>query len=1095
MKFCGQCTAPLAQVCPKCGFENPPGFRFCGQCTTALGSGSAQPLPSNPIRIPETDGPAALDGERKTVTALFADIKGSMELMQDLDPEEARAIVDPALKLMIDAVHQYDGYVVQSTGDGIFALFGAPVAYEDHPQRALYASLRMQEAMRRYSAKLRQAGQLPIEARVGVNTGEVVVRSIATGGGHAEYTPIGHSTNLAARMQALAPTGSIAATDITRRLCEGYFTFRSLGPTVVKGVSEPVEVFEVAGMGPLHTRLQRAAARGLTRFVGRQREMEALKHAAELAQTGHGQIVAVMAEPGVGKSRLFHEFKLVSESEWMTLEAFSVSHGKASAYLPLLELLRDYFRILPEDDARTRREKVAGKVVILDQALEDTLPYLYALLGIIEGDDPLAQMDPQIRGRRTRDTIKRILLRESLNRPLAVIFEDLHWIDGETQSLLNLLVDSIATARILLLVNYRPEYRHEWGSRTLYTQLRLDPLGHQSAEVMLDSLLGEAPELAPLKRLVVERTEGNPFFMEEAVQALLDEGALVRNGEIKLSRPLAELKIPPTVQAVLAARIDRLPAVEKELLQTLAVIGKDLALNVIEAVASQSEERLEPMLTDLQLAEFIYEQPSLGGTEYTFKHALTQEVAYHSLLAERRRALHEQTACAIEMLYSHQLEDRCSSFFRHYSLAHQPVKALRYAQMTAEQTLNRGAYSEAASTVENGLKLINELAEDRERLGAELALRSIESAVALVLHGTASLERERAVRRWCELGEKLGGGEHSLQGLIALCNILWNRGESARGLELAQRCISLAEETARADLLAPAHWQAGLLAHRSGKLKEALSHMQHARGASSIPVASCGMLPGTSVAEALSLQLLGRIGEAANLTEEMLGRARESGDLFSLALALIHAAVLCLLRRQPEAALSHAHEAMVLSENNGFAYWRMQAQSIHGAALTELGQLDRAVAELQETIAVIEARGGPVRQSWIAHLARCYSMMGRPDEAVRMLDEALAHGERSGEKLWQAETLRLKGEVLSVHRRTAAASAEACFRAALEVARAQEAKWWELRAAASLARLLLDTSRRDEARTMLANVDNWFTEGFELPDLNDAKALLDELSE
>jgi class 3 adenylate cyclase len=625
-RFCDKCGTQFPPRCPSCGGLNRSDARFCDSCGAALVA--SQPAAgglttSTAIQVGiESGASEKLDGERKTVTALFADIKGSMELIEDLDPEEARAIIDPALKLMIDAIHRYGGFVVQSTGDGIFALFGAPVAHEDHPQRALYAALRLQEQLNRYSSQLRAQGKLPLQARAGINTGEVVVRSLQTGAGHTEYTPIGHSTSLAARMQALAPVGSIAATGVTRKLCEGYFIFKSLGPTLVKGVSEPVEVYEVTGLGPLRTRFQRAAAQGLTKFVGRQREMEALKHAAELARAGHGQVVAAMAEPGVGKSRLFHEFKLVSESEWMTLEAFSVSHGKASAYLPVLELLRDYFHIAPTDDSRTRREKVTGRVLALDRSLEDTLPYLIGLLGLNEGDDPLAQMDPQLRRRRTHEAIKRLLLRESLNQPLIVIFEDLHWIDGETQSLLNLLVDSIATSRILLLVNYRPEYRHEWGSRTHYPQLRLDPLGHESAEEMLDSLLGAAPELAPLKRLIVERTEGNPFFMEEAVQALLDAGALARNGGIKLLQPLAELKIPPTVQAVLAARIDRLPVAEKELLQTLAVIGKELALSVIEAVAGQSEARLEPMLTDLQLGEFIYEQPSLGGAEYTFKHAL-----------------------------------------------------------------------------------------------------------------------------------------------------------------------------------------------------------------------------------------------------------------------------------------------------------------------------------------------------------------------------------------------------------------------------------------------------------------------------------------
>src|SRR6516225_5419565 len=339
MKFCGQCTTPLALVCPHCQFENPPGFKFCGQCTTALGSESATPgLPNPPVTVRETDGSAAVDGERKTVTALFADIKGSMELMEDLDPEDARAIIDPALKLMIDAVHRYGGYIVQSTGDGIFALFGAPVAHEDHPQRALYAALRMQDEMRRFAERLRAEKGMNLQVRVGANVGEVVVRSIQTGERQAEYTPIGHSTSLASRLQALANPGSIAISDGLHKLVVGYFTLKALGPARIKGSSEPIDVYEVLGLGPLRTRLQRAAGRGLTKFVGREREMETLRHAAELARQGHGQIVAAMAEPGVGKSRLYFEFKATSQSGWMVLETVSISHGKASAYLPVLDL-------------------------------------------------------------------------------------------------------------------------------------------------------------------------------------------------------------------------------------------------------------------------------------------------------------------------------------------------------------------------------------------------------------------------------------------------------------------------------------------------------------------------------------------------------------------------------------------------------------------------------------------------------------------------------------------------------------------------------------------------------------------------------------
>src|SRR5215472_10362071 len=559
-KFCNECGAPIEASCPKCGAKNKPGAKFCDECGTSLGpSAAASPKNPNDSSIRVTDRAVAenVEGERKTVTALFADIKGSMELIEDLDPEEARAIVDPALKVLMEAVQRYGGYVSQSTGDGIFALFGAPMAHEDHPQRALLAALRMQAEIKRYADKLRAEKGVNLQVRVGANTGEVVVREIRTGEKHTEYLPIGHSTSVAARLQALAAPGSIAITESVRRLIEGYFAIKSLGPARIKGVSEPLEIYEVSGTGPLRTRFQRGAARGYTKFVGRQREMETLKHAAELAQEGHGQIVAAVAEPGVGKSRLFFEFKAKSQSGWMVLEAFSVSHDKASAYLPVLDLLHSYFKIASDDDARSRREKVAGKIAVLDRSLEDTLPYLCALLGIIEGMDPLAQMDGQVKKRRTLDAIKRILLRESLNQPLMVIFEDLHWIDDQTQEFLNLLADSFANTKILLLVNYRPEYSHQWGSKTYYTQLRLDPLGKESADEMLSALLGDNPELAALKRTIITRTEGNPFFMEETVQVLFDENALVRDAsKVRLTKPIAELKIPPTVQGILAARID-----------------------------------------------------------------------------------------------------------------------------------------------------------------------------------------------------------------------------------------------------------------------------------------------------------------------------------------------------------------------------------------------------------------------------------------------------------------------------------------------------------------------------------------------------------
>ncbi len=550
---------------------------------------------------------------------------------------------------MMDAVHRYEGYVAQALGDGIFALFGAPIAHEDHPQRALYAALCMQEEMRRYSDSLREKGHAPLLMRVGVNTGEVVVRSIRKEDLHTDYVPVGHATNLAARMEQLAAPGSILVTEQTHKLTVGYFEFKRLGKTQVKGVEEPLNVYEVLGAGPLRTRLQVAARRGLTRFVGRHSELEQLQRASEHAKAGHGQIVGVMGEPGVGKSRLFYEFKLTSQSGCLVLEAYSVSHGKASPYLPVIELLKSYFQIHPQDEDRQRKEKIAGNVLILDRSLEDTLPYLFALLGIEDQNSSLLQMDAQIRRRRTFDALKRLFLRESLNQPLILIFEDLHWLDTETQGFLDTLTESVASARIFLLTNYRPEYRHEWGQKTYYTQLHLAPLGKEEAEELLTFLLGNDASLKALKQLILAKTEGTPFFMEEVVQTLVEEQVLSgEQGNYRLEKAQTELHISPTLQGVLAARIDRLSAAEKELLHQLAVIGREFPLSLIRHVVTQPEEELYRLLSSLQSKEFLYEQPAFPESEYIFKHALTQEVAYGTVLQDRRKALHGQTARAIE---------------------------------------------------------------------------------------------------------------------------------------------------------------------------------------------------------------------------------------------------------------------------------------------------------------------------------------------------------------------------------------------------------------------------------------------------------------
>jgi predicted ATPase/class 3 adenylate cyclase len=1100
-RFCNQCAEPLGLACPKCAWLNAPDAKFCAQCAAVLGSPAAKPEPLGPsLTLQESADAAAMDGERKTVTALFADIKGSTEMMEDLDPEEARAVIDPALKLMMDAVHRYDGHVVQSTGDGIFALFGAPVAHEDHPQRALYAALRMQEEIRRYAERLRVDSRRPIQIRVGVNTGEVVVRSIATGDGRVEYTPIGHTTNLASRMQALADPGATVVSESTRKLVEGYFAMKPLGPARIKGITEPVSVYEVTGLGPLRTRLQRSANRGYTKFVGREREIEAMKRAAELAKNGHGQIVAAVAEPGIGKSRLFFEFKETVSSEWMLLEALPVSHGNASAYLPVIDLLHSYFEISSEDDIRKRREKVASKVAILDRVLEDALPYFYGLLGIVEVPDPLAQMAPQIRKRRTLEAIKRLLLRESLNQPLIVIFEDLHLIDEETQALLNLLADSIGTAKILLVVNYRPEYSHQWGSKTFYTQLRLDPLGKDSVEEMLAELLGGDAALAALRQLIIERTEGNPFFMEEAVQVLLDDGTLVRNGTIKLTKPLGVLKIPPTVQAILASRIDRLPNPEKELLQTLSVIGKEFPINLVTRVASMPEPELTGMLGALQQAEFIYEQPAITDVEYTFKHALTQEVAYNSVLIEKRKPTHERIAAAIEALATSRIEDRIAELAHHYSRSNNPMKAAFYLQWAGMQAEQRSAYPEAMELARRGISILASAAQGSERDRQELGLQSILGSMLATAFSPGSVEVERVVTRCIELCRQIGDENMLFAAVVNEPVRLMVMAEGQRAREVSEQALATAERVHQPWMLGMAHAMQAASLLWFGQPEAALAHCEKSLAALGPGDQAQSHLPHfTTIFPTLkhSLWLLGFPERARRAADETISKARALKNTLAVMLSLTSWDLNRFLRDLVRTR-DHAEAAIALGSEYGIRPLELLAIGQRAWGLVQENPGNANLAEVRDLlegrwVEGCEKMGIGSPPSVFAMLVEARLKMKQPVAGLRVLEQAFSCVEPTGERMYESELYRLKGELLALDGTANNAQVEESFRTAIDIAREQKARSWELRATTSLARLLAKQGKRDEARAMLAEIYNWFTEGFDTADLKDAKALLTEL--
>ena len=799
--FCLGCGTGLASAtCAACGNDLPTGSRFCNKCGTPM---AGQARGQAPARSPESYTPkhlaekiltskTALEGERKQVTVLFADLKGSMELLADRDPEEARRLLDPVLERMMEAVHHYEGTVNQVMGDGIMALFGAPLAHEDHALRACYAALRMQESVARYAEGVFRSHGVPLQIRVGLNSGEVVVRAIGSDL-HMDYTAVGQTTHVAARMEQMATPGTILLAPSTMQLAEGYVQVAARGPVVVKGLAEPVEIYALTGASARRTRLQEAAARGLTRFVGRDAEVEQIRRAVALAHDGHGQIVAIVGEPGVGKSRLLYEFThSPSTQDWLILEASSVSYGTATSYLPVIDLLTAYFKVHNREGHREIREKVTDKLLALDPTLEPALPALLALLDVPVENASWQALDPPQRRQRTLDGVKRLLLRESRVQPLLVILEDLHWIDSETQAFLESLVESLPTARLLLLVNYRPEYQHGWGSKTYYTQLRLDTLRTESADQLLQALLGTDASVEPIKPLLIARTGGNPLFLEESVRALVETSAFVgERGAYRLARLLDTIDIPTTVQAILASRIDRLDSLDKQLLQMASVVGKDVPFPLLRAVAQLPEDDLRRGLAHLTAAEFLYETSLFPNLEFTFKHALTHEVAYGSLLHERRRALHARVVATLEDLHEDRLPEQFESLTHHAYRGEQWEKTVFYARLAGDEAAARSAHRQVIELCQQAISALEHMpgTEGTRRAEVEIrfAMRNAHLATGDVDAIPANLHRALT------LADALDDSLWRSRITSALAHYHWLRRELPQALPLAHRGIDLAE--------------------------------------------------------------------------------------------------------------------------------------------------------------------------------------------------------------------------------------------------------------------------------------------------------------
>jgi len=1077
-RFCGNCGARLASSCSKCGAANSAGQKFCGECGAGLtpidARQSATPDAYTPRHLAEKilTSKDSLEGERKQVTVLFADLKGSMELLADRDPEEARKLLDPVIEHMMEAVHRYEGTVNQVMGDGIMALFGAPLAHEDHAARACYAALRMQDSVKRYAESVFQRHGVPIEIRVGLNSGEVVVRAIGSDL-RMDYTAVGQTTHLAARMEQMARPGTILLAPDTLALAEGFVQVTSRGTVPVKGLAAPIEIFELTGASHVRSRLHAAASRGLTRFVGRDAEIELLRRTLGRASEGHGQVVAVVGEPGVGKSRLVWEFTHSHRSQgWLVLETASVSYGKATTYFPVIELLRNYFGIEPRDDERKMREKVTGKLLSLERALEVTLPVFLSLLDVPVGDAEWAKLDPSQRRRQTLDALKRLLLRESQLRPVLLVVEDLHWIDSETQAWLDLLVESLPTARLLLLVNYRPEYGHRWGSKTYYQQVRLDTLPMASAEALLEGLLGTGPGLADLARLLIDRTQGNPFFLEESVRALVETRALTgERGSYRLAGPVGTLQLPATAQAILAARIDRLAPADKRLLQAAAVVGKDVPFPLLEAIAGEPNERLREALARLQATEFLYEVRLFPELEYTFKHALTHEVAYGGLLHERRRTLHARVLDAMEKLYGDRQDEHVERLAHHAAKGDVLEKAVLYLRQAGNRAAARSALQEARARYEHALDILETLPVNQSTLeqGFEIRLE-LRTVLTQLTELRTALQRLREAET---ISERLND-EHRrarvCSVLMTLHTLLGETNEAVatgtRALEMAGRLGDLRLRIITTSYLEQAQYYRGEYARVADLAKDALAVLP-----ADWVYEHFGMVAPASIYArswlVISLAELGEFSEAAEPAAEAIRLAEPTHHAYTIGLAYRAAGTLNLLKGDWAAARSLLeHGLAVLTAGNV----RLSlAPTIAGSALAlaRVGEASKALNRVEEAErAVARHTTAGMRRAWDDHLlGRTYLLLGRLDKARELAGRAvqllpLQPGAA-------AHALHLLGDLAAHPDRFDAESAETYYGKALALAEPRAMRPLIAECHLGLGLLHRRTHRRQEAREHL----------------------------
>lgn len=940
---------------------------------------------------------------------LFADIANSTDVIRNLDPEDAKRFLVPAVKIMTKAVHRYEGIVVRDRGDGIMASFGAPIALEDHAMRACYAALDMQNGIRARAEEVARELGVPLEVRVGMNSGPILVTVTHEPGKGREIRIDGVTTHIAARLEPLAVPGTVLIGRDTFALTEGFVEARELGSRHLKGVQEEIRVYQLDGVNT-RMRIQALAARRMTKFVGRAEQIETLRRKAAQAHAGRGQVVALMGEAGIGKSRIVLEF-IHSDAltGWQVLEAGSVSYGKATAYLPIADLLTRYFDIHTRDDEARVRDKIAQKLKTLgEERIPAQLPFFIAALGMVVSDAAWAKLMPIERQRGMFDALRRLLIRESQRKPLCLVFEDLHWVDAETHAFLDTFLDSIPGARILMVVDYRPEHRNRWASRSYFAELRLEPLPATSAGELLDMLLGSESELNPLKQALIDLTEGNPLFLEESVRSLVETGMLTGTpGQRHALGSLLSGFVPRTIEALVSSRIDRLPAETKEILQCAAVIGYEISLAVLELVA-RHRGTIEDRVRELQAAELLYEKTLFPETVYSFKHAITREVVYATLTREKKRTLHAETARAIVTVAEGRLEEHVERVANHAQIGELHDMALEYLERAGTKAYGLYANQEAAEYFERAITVLRHLPESPAMLERAVDVR-FELRNALI--ALSELDRIRTCLEEIEailarLGDNVRGTRHA----AFRCNYHFLAGEQRRALEFGQSGLRLAEECGDRTLKGELLYRVGQCYHLLGDNRRAITLLEQSIEHTAEPHErsrfELSVIPAV-VSRTWLVSVLAECGDfraAMERAKQALTIAETAEHPLSEALGWL--AIGHVLRRKGEldGAIGALERGIELCDRYTLPLWRMRLLSSLGIAYACTGRMDEGLELCRRALSDAEAMRVIVDQPmFLVHIGIASLVAARMEDALecgkRALDLAIVH-ETKTDQAW-----------------------------------------------------------------------------------------------